>query len=324
MNANRRQLLQYLVEEKGQFVSGEMLSNRLNISRTAVWKYIEDLKSEGFQIEAVRKKGYRLIQEPAQISASTLLPHLSTEWVGQHIHVFERSESTQQEAKRLARTGSSSGTVVLAEQQTNGKGRLGRPWHSPPGTGIWLSLLVRPDLVLSKIPQLTLLSAVAATRALRQVTHLDIGIKWPNDLLINRRKVAGILTELDAESDRVHVVLIGIGINVNQKTEDFPADLQQGATSLAMEAGKPIDRKACLIHVLEEWERLYELYLEKGFRPIKTLWETYSVSLGQRVIARTMEGQYEGRATGITDEGILLLEEANGNIRQIYSADLKT
>jgi BirA family transcriptional regulator, biotin operon repressor / biotin---[acetyl-CoA-carboxylase] ligase len=324
MNTNRKHLLKQLMLRKGTFVSGQQLSEQLQISRAAVWKHIDELKKEGFEIEAVRKQGYRLLKEPDRLSAAALHSHLATKVVGQQLRVLDAVGSTQQVAHQLAREGAPSGSVVIANHQTGGRGRLGRKWYSPPGTGIWMSIVIRPDMTLHKAPQLTLLTSVAVLRALHKETGQNIHIKWPNDLLLNGRKLAGILTELNAEADRVQYAVIGIGINVNQKVADFPEELATIATSLAIEKGDLVDRKACILSILKEWEDLYELYEQHGFSTIKTLWELHSASLGEKIVARTMDGQFEGIAKGITDEGVLLLEDARGHVQRIYSADIET
>ncbi|WP_042685677.1 biotin--[acetyl-CoA-carboxylase] ligase [Caldalkalibacillus thermarum] len=323
MNEIRKQLLHELLKSRG-FVSGEELSQKLSVSRTAIWKHIEELRKEGYQIEAVRKQGYRLVAEPKSLSPSSIISHLQTTWLGQNLHYFEEVESTQTIAHRLAREGAPSGTVVLADHQQAGKGRLGRSWFSPKGTGLWMSLLIRPHIPLTSVPQLTLLTSVAVLRAVKQLVSIPLHIKWPNDVLCGQKKVAGILTELDAEADRVRYVIIGIGINVNQQEEEFPTELRTKATSLRIEAQKALSRKELAIAILQEWEKLYGLYEQSGFGPVKTLWEAHTCSLGQHIVARTPHGQVEGIARGITDEGVLLLEDGQGTMHKIYSADIET
>lgn len=257
--------------------------------------------------------------DPALIQAC-----LQTEFVGKHFLSLAETSSTQHIAQEQAKQGAPSGTVIVADTQTNGKGRLGRTWQSPAGTGIWMSVLLRPDLPLSKIPQLTLLTAVAMVKGIRQAVQVEPSIKWPNDLLLNDRKLAGILTEVQAEGNRVKHVIIGIGLNVNQEQEDFPEELAAIATSIRRESGKEADRNRLIAAILNEWEALYQLYCTEGFRVIKTLWEMYATSLGQRIVARTTQGTYTGVAQGITDEGVLLLEDEQGNVHKIYSADIET
>lgn len=322
MNKKRMDVLKILLDNEGQFFSGEKLSEIFAVSRTSIWKHIEELKKEGYAIEAVRKQGYRIIDKPDKLQVSTILPHLSSKWLGQNLHVYEQVESTQIKAHQLATEGAPHGTMVVADQQMGGKGRLGRPWHSPSGTGIWLSFIIRPDTPIRKAAQLTLLTAVAILRSLQKRTDVQIDIKWPNDLLVNKHKIVGILTELSAEADRVNYMILGIGINVNQEKQDFPEELIDVATSLFIESEQKWDRNQLLIDLIAEWESLYEHYVTNGFHSIKILWETYSCSLGKKIVANTMDGQYTGIATGITDEGVLLLKDDAGNIHKIYSADI--
>jgi BirA family biotin operon repressor/biotin-[acetyl-CoA-carboxylase] ligase len=324
VNSLRIELLQQLVENRHIFLSGEDLSQRLQVSRTAIWKHIEELRKEGYKIEAVRKQGYKITKVPHTLSESTILPYFKSKWLGHTLYVYDEVESTQVIAQKLAREGAPSGTLVVADQQTAGKGRMGRKWHSQAGTGIWMSLILRPDIPLASTPQLTLLSSIAILKGIMNETNLDIGIKWPNDLLIEGKKIAGILTELSAETDRVNHVIIGVGINVNQVEDDYPEEIRGIATSLAIKAGQVVNRNNLIIQITKEWEDLYELYIKHGFSPIKTLWEAYALSIGRTVVARTLRGQYEGIALGITEEGVLLLEDAEGTIHKIYSADIET
>lgn len=249
---------------------------------------------------------------------------LHTAFVGQRLLTLDEVTSTQHIAQQEAREGCPSGTVILAEAQTQGKGRLGRTWQSPKGTGIWLSLIVRPNLPLTQVPQLTLLTAVALVRGISQVTGIEASIKWPNDVLIQGKKIAGILTELQTEGNKVQYVIIGLGLNVNQQQSDFPQDLAEIATSLRAVKGEVLDRTKLIASILIQWEELFSLYEAKGFTFIKTLWETYALALGETIVARTLQGSITGRALGITDDGTLLLEDAHGNVHQIYSADIET
>lgn len=319
----RTRLLQAFSESEGQFLSGQKLSETLGCSRTAVWKHIEDLRSEGYELEAVRKLGYRITHKPDKISGNEIQLGLKTEFMGRHIHFEDVVPSTQKIAHSLAGNGAEEGTIVVADQQTSGRGRLARAWYSPKQTGIWMSLILRPKIPINKTPQLTLLTAVALIQAIEEVTGLTPEIKWPNDILINGKKIVGILTELQAEADRVHSVIIGIGMNVNHALDQFPEELQSVATSIAIETGKPSDRAEVIQAILRKFEKLYTSYLIHGFLPVKLLWESYAISLNKNLIARTLHGAIRGRAVGIDDEGVLLLETAEGKIEKIYSADIE-
>lgn len=200
---------------------------------------------------------------------------------------------------------------------------MDRQWHSPKYTGIWMSVILRPNIPPPKAPQLTLITAVAAVQAIEELTELSPQIKWPNDILLNGKKVTGILTELQADVDRINSIIIGIGVNVNQQMEDYPMELQTTATSLAIEGGEELQRAELIKTLLYRLEKLYLLYLEKGFYPIKLLWESYAISIGKNITARTLTGSIHGKAMGITEEGILMIEDSSGKIHHVYSADIE-
>nr|WP_277398361.1 biotin--[acetyl-CoA-carboxylase] ligase [Neobacillus citreus] len=305
------------------YLSGQFLAELIGCSRTAVWKHIEELRKEGFELEAVRKKGYRIIKTPEKITADEIRLGLTTEFIGKNIHYEETVESTQKIAHRLSSENVPEGTVVIAEEQISGRGRMNRPWHSPKYTGIWMSLILRPNIPLTKAPQLTLLTAVAIVQAIEEVTGLNPEIKWPNDILLNGKKITGILTEMQAEADQIHSIIIGMGLNVNQTKDDFPPELQNIASSLLIEKGDALSRASIIRSIFTHFEKLYLLFLEKGFYPIKLLWEGYAISIGKMIKARTLTGVIEGKALGITDEGVLKIEDASGVIHHVYSADIE-
>ncbi|WP_139343136.1 biotin--[acetyl-CoA-carboxylase] ligase [Fictibacillus arsenicus] len=319
----REALLHMLAEKEGEFVSGQQISENLNCSRTAIWKHISELRKSGYSIEAVQKRGYRLLTSPDLVTAEEVSLYTGEGTFGKKVTYKTSVKSTQEIAHSLAREGAVEGSIVIADEQTGGRGRLGRAWQSPSGTGIWMSLILRPEIPLQKAPQLTLLIAVAASRAIEKVTGLEAAIKWPNDLLIKGKKVAGILTELQAEADSIHSVIVGIGMNVNQEKKHFSEEISEIATSLSIESGKTYKRAELAGAVLQEIENLYRSYLDNGFAVIKLLWEARAYSLGKRITARSVTGSITGYAKGITDEGVLLLEDDNGEIHSIYSADIE-
>lgn len=321
-SAIRKRLIELFTTSEQDFVSSQQICDELGCSRTAVWKHIENLRKEGYEVEAVRRKGYRLLHKPDKISEDEILFGLETEVFGRHIYFQKEVASTQLIAHDLVNEGAPHGTLVVSDHQTKGVGRLQRKWHSPNGTGIWMSLIVRPEIPLHKAPQMTLLASVAITEAIIQQTDLSPSIKWPNDILLNGKKVVGILTELKAEADQVHAVIIGSGINVNQTADDFPDELKNIATSMGMELDEKVDRAALIQNIMYAFEKRYDDYMNHGFAPIKQLWETYTMTIGKDIIARTVNGQYTGKALGINDEGVLLLETTDG-IQKIYSADIE-
>jgi BirA family transcriptional regulator, biotin operon repressor / biotin---[acetyl-CoA-carboxylase] ligase len=318
----RKRLIEAFTNAGEEYLSGQYLADLVGCSRTAIWKHIEELRKEGFLFEAVKKKGYKIIQAPEKVTADEIAFGLKTDFIGRQIHYEEKVDSTQKVAHRLATEGVIDGTVVVADEQTLGRGRMDRRWHSPKYTGVWMSIILRPNLPLQKAPQLTLVTAVAVVQAIEEITGLLPQIKWPNDILINGKKVTGILTELQADSDRINAVIIGIGINVNQKRADFPEEIQQIATSLAVESEQTISRAALMQTVFDRLEKLYLIYLKSSFHPIKLLWESYALSVGKDIIARTITGDIKGKALGITDDGVLKIEQDNGEISHIYSADI--
>jgi BirA family biotin operon repressor/biotin-[acetyl-CoA-carboxylase] ligase len=319
----RKKLLTVFTEHQGEFVSGQKISDMLGCSRTAVWKHISELRKEGYELEAVQRKGYRIKEKPDKMSSNEIQLGLKTKILGTEIHYRESLSSTQKVAHQLANEGTPEGTIVVAEEQVNGRGRLDRSWYSPKHTGIWCSLILRPKISPQRSPQLTLLAAVGVVRGIEKATGIQANIKWPNDILINNKKVVGILTELQAEADRINAVIIGIGINVNQETEHFPESLRDVATSIAIEKGESCNRALILQEILYEIEQLYDEYLENGFSVIKTIWESHAVSIGKQITARTLNGTILGRALGITDDGVLIIEDDQGKKHNIYSADIE-
>lgn len=323
MGALQQALLEILFENKNGYISGQTISNQLGCSRTAVWKHIKDLENKGYHIESIHKKGYKLISAPNELSEGEILAGLKTEKLGKKIIFKEKIPSTQKLAHHLAEDGTPHGSLVLADQQLTGRGRLGRQWHSPKGTGIWMSLIIRPELSPQRAPQLTLLTAVAIVKAIQDVTQVECQIKWPNDILYQGKKLVGILTELQAEVDVTKAVIIGIGMNVNIDKNQFPDDLVDKATSIKEITGKEFRRSTIIQTILFEFEKLYNIYLQEGFSIIKLLWESYAVSIGQVIKVRLPRGnELLGKAKGINEEGVLLLEGNDGEIHHIYSADI--
>ncbi|MFC4410941.1 biotin--[acetyl-CoA-carboxylase] ligase [Chungangia koreensis] len=322
MNSLTSEILKQLVNSGNEPISGQQIADQLKISRTAVWKHIKQLEDDGYEIISVKKKGYLLHKRMDSLHPAMLDSMTSTERVGRKIHYFDSCPTTQSIAHEEAANGAVDGTVVISEEQTAGKGRLARNWSSTKGKGIWMSIILRPDIPPQLAPQFTLVAAVAITRAIADETGVTPSIKWPNDLLINGRKCTGILTELQAEADRVQSIILGIGVNVNQTTEDFPDELKSIATSLKIEIGNDVDRLVLTAKIFEYIEKYTDLYIEQGFRPLKILWESYSDTLGKRIRASMVNGEIIGKAIGITEEGVLQIQTDDGKIHGIYSADI--
>jgi BirA family biotin operon repressor/biotin-[acetyl-CoA-carboxylase] ligase len=306
----------------GAILSGEELSERLGVSRTAVWKQIGTLRRKGFEVEAVAGKGYRLISSPDRLAPGAIAAGISTVRVGRQVVVFDEVGSTNTEAFRLAEGGAVEGTVVLAEAQTRGKGRMGRTWESPSGVNIYCSVILRPAILPLATPQLTFVSSLAVCRAIESVCGLVPRIKWPNDILLNGRKVAGLLNELSAETERVNFLVLGIGLNVNMEPEQFPSDLRYPATSLAMESGGPLSRLPLIRALLTELDRLYGRYLDDGFAPLREEWERRSAFQGQRVKVSSPGDDLVGVAAGIDGDGALLVRRDDGEVSRVLAGDV--
>ncbi len=314
-------VLAFLAEAADEVVSGEAISDKLGLTRAAVWKHVEALRGQGYRIDAVASRGYRLVAVPDRLRALELRPLLNTHDVGQVLHCFEEVGSTNDEAKALADGDAGHGEVVVAERQTEGRGRRGRTWISPPRRNVAFSVILRPEeLPPTRAPELTLVAAVAVCDALRH-SGVDAGIKWPNDVLVGGRKIAGILTEMSAEADRVHWVVVGVGVNVNARLEDFPEELQGEATSLLLEREQPAPRALFLAACLTELEGWYDRHAEEGFAPIRQAWRDRSVTLGREVVVRTDGQDVTGLAEDIDESGALLVRTGAGLVR-ITSGDV--
>jgi BirA family biotin operon repressor/biotin-[acetyl-CoA-carboxylase] ligase len=313
-------VLSFLAEAGDEFVSGEAISDKLGLTRAAVWKHVEALRAQGYRIEAVPAKGYRLAGIPDRLTPLELRPLLNTHDLGQTLHHFEVIGSTNDHARELAEEGAGHGEVVIAESQTGGRGRRGRPWSSPPGRNVYLSAILRPDLPPSRAPELTLLTSVAICDALRQA-DVPAEIKWPNDLLVHGRKIAGILTELASEPEKVHWVVVGVGINVNATEADFPDDLKAIATSVRIERGAPAPRALFVAACLTALEGWLDRHAEEGFAPIREAWRARSGTLGRDVTVKTGAQDVTGRAEDIDEAGALLVRTERG-LERILSGDV--
>lgn len=322
MSSTRQKLIKLLSDAKGDYISGQYLSDVLHISRSAVWKHMNELKKDGYTIEGKAKKGYRIMESPDKLSENTISWGLNTKWLGKKV-IHKRSiVSTQKLAHELAHEGTEHGTIVIADEQTAGKGRMGRSWHSGLNKTISLSMVLRPNLLPYLTPQLTLLSATVIAEVLAELTDLAIQIKWPNDILIHHKKMTGILTEMQAEQDKVQYVIIGIGININQTKEEFPEEVRERATSLFIETEKEWDLVTIIQHILETFEHKYERYLEEGFQPVKQTWENYGFRLNEYLEINSGQETWQGMFLGIAEDGALLAKRRNGQIERVYSAEI--
>jgi len=316
-------ILSALRAEDGAGVSGAELSQQLGISRAAVWARIQELRQLGYDIEASPHRGYRLISAPDQLHADDLLSRLGkTKVVGRDIRVFQETTSTNDVVEKLARDGVKEGVVVFAESQTKGRGRLGRKWMSPPRKGLWFSLLLRPAMRPTAATQLTIAAATALSRAIRLHTGITPEIKWPNDILIQGKKVAGILTELSAELDKVKYVILGVGVDVNLGAGEFPHELRKLATSLKIETGQSIDRAELAAAILCELDRDYARICAGQFTAVADEWESQCATLGHNVVIRLGDRQIQGRAESLDVDGALLLRTQHGHLETIIGGDV--
>ncbi|HVU28693.1 MAG TPA: biotin--[acetyl-CoA-carboxylase] ligase [Verrucomicrobiae bacterium] len=304
-------------------ISGAQLADQLKISRAAIWARIEDLRKVGYEIEASPHLGYKIVSEPDALIADDLLARLGkTKIIGRDIRVFEQTTSTNDVIEKLARDGVREGVVVFAESQTKGRGRLGRKWISPARKGLWFSILLRPNLRPQETTQLTVASAIALRRAILAETNLRAEIKWPNDILIGGKKVAGILTELSAELDKVRCVILGIGIDVNLDAHEFPADLKKIATSLKVESGEKISRAELATAILRELDFDYSQICAGKFSEIADEWEAHCATIGKNVTVHIGDRKIRGRAESLGDDGALLLRTEHGRLERIIGGDV--
>lgn len=317
-----QKIVELFRKRPGGVISGEELGNTLNISRTAVWKHIKTLKKLGYLIEAVPSQGYRLLSSPDILIPAEISAGMETKRIGRKIICFKETDSTNIVAFKLAEEGMEEGTVVIAEEQHRGKGRLGRHWESPYGTNLYCSIILRPPLTPVNAPQLTFLSAVAVTKAIETTTSLHPFIKWPNDVLINGMKVAGLLNEINAETERIHFVVLGIGVNINMRREQFPNDLRHPASSLFLEGGAHVNRVEFARALFITFDKLYDDYLIRGYNTIKEEWLSRSIVLGRKVKISFEDSELVGLVTGIDDYGALLLRKSDGEISRVLSGDV--
>ena len=304
-----------------EFVSGQQLCEEFGVSRTAVWKAINQLKEEGYEIEAVHNKGYRLLGCPDIISAEEVKSRLHTDWAGCEVRYFDTLDSTNICAKRMAEEGAPNGTLVIADKQTAGRGRCGRVWETPKGTAIAMTLLMRPNLRPEKASMLTLVMGMAVTRAVNELYSLNCQIKWPNDIVYQGKKLCGILTEMSADMDQIHYVIVGIGINVQMT--DFPKEIQNTATSLKLVTGKTLLRNELLAKVLEEFEVLYEQFVSaESLKNLKAEYESRLANKDNRVNVLAPSGAWQGICLGIKEDGALLVQREDGNVEEVIAGEV--
>ncbi len=317
-------ILHILRNDPGAWVSGEELSRLLRVSRSAVWKHMGSLRKDDYGIESSPRKGYRLTRNSPWLLPAEIREGLQTSFLGrEEIAYFRETDSTNNRAKERAAAGASEGTLVIAEAQTGGRGRKGRSWFSPPGEGLYVSLVLRPRISPVEAPKITLIAGIATAETLIEAfPGRDVHIKWPNDVLVGAGKIAGILTEISSDMDRVGYLVSGLGLNVN--TRRFPPELEGIATSLAMETGRVLDRAPLVRALLQRYETWYTAFLHEGPGPMLDRWKGLSRTLGTRIAVETPRGRRSGIARDLDGNGGLVLEDDAGRMHTIISGDVGT
>lgn len=316
----KTEILRYLKEADG-YISGQELCERFQVSRTAVWKVVRQLEAEGYEIEAVRNRGYRLKTAGDILSQAEILSSIRGSWAGREILYLDEVDSTNTAAKKAAENGAVHGTLVVSERQTGGKGRRGRAWDSPRGTGIFMTLILRPNMAPVHASMLTLVAALAVADGIRECTGAESLIKWPNDIVMSGKKICGILTEMSADPDCINYVAVGIGINVNM--EEFPEEIRGVAASIFTETGKKRKRSLLISAVMAAFERYYEVFMKTT--DMSGLLEDYNGKLancGRTVRVLDPAGEYSGTAIGIDREGELLVEMEDTTVRRVLSGEV--
>lgn len=316
-----------LLRNSADYVSGQQLCDQFGVSRTAVWKVINQLKEEGYQIESVSRKGYRLLESPADIlSQSEIASRLQTKWAGRKLYYVDSTGSTNTDAKRYAEEGDPHGTTVVADMQTAGKGRRGRRWQSPTGLNTYFTILLKPDFTPDKASMLTLVMALSVAEAIEEITELKTEIKWPNDIIVNKKKVVGMLTEMSTtpEMDEIQYVVVGVGVNVNMGSiEDFPEEIRETATSLRIESGRQINRAVLVEHILERFEQNYEKFEQTlELSGLLDAYQSHLVNVDARVRVLDPAGEYTGISHGINATGELIVEKEDGSIVNVYAGEV--
>lgn len=303
----KEEILRLLRSADG-YISGQELCNRFGVSRTAVWKAINQLKEAGYEIEAQQNKGYRLMAAPDLMTEAEIKSLMHTEWVAKEVLYFDTIDSTNTKAQELAEKGYPSGTLVVADKQESGKGRRGRSWVSPSGTGIFMTLMIKPDINPNNASMLTLVAALAVAKAITSVTGEEAMIKWPNDIVVNSKKVCGILTEMNAQFDYINHIVVGIGINVHN--ESFPEEISQMASSLMIEAGgKRFHRAQIIAETMSYFEQYYDTFLKtQDLSALVREYDKLLVNRNKSVRVLDPKEPFDGKAMGITPKGELIVD----------------
>ena len=310
-----------LLRENDEYISGQAICESLGVSRTAVWKVIKQLKNEGYEIDSVSNKGYHLTTSPDVMSEAEISSRLDTEFLGKKLYYFETIDSTNEYLKHLPEEETVHGTVCIGDHQSAGKGRLGRTWLSPRGSSIYISYLLKPDIEPANASMLTIVAALSVAKAINKVTGLDTSIKWPNDIVVNSKKVCGILTEMTADMDRIERVIIGIGINVNM--ESFDDSIKDMATSLRIESGMVVKRADIIINMLKTFEEYYSMFVKT--EDLSLLLDDYNsilVNRGKEVRIIERDKEWAATAVSMNKLGELIVNDNEGKEVNIRSGEV--
>lgn len=310
-----------LLRERGDYVSGQELCEHFGVSRTAVWKAVGQLKKQGFAIEAVRNRGYRLAQEEEIFGQHELESRMDTRWAGRPVHFYQVLDSTNLRAKLDAENGAEQGTLVVADMQTAGRGRRGRSWSSPADANVYFTLILKPDFAPDKASMLTLIMAMAVASGITGTCGAEARIKWPNDIVIGGKKVCGMLTELSVQQDYIQHVVIGAGVNVRR--QEFAPEIAATAACLEQECGRKVPRAELVVNIMKAFEKYYDSFLETlDFSLLKEAYDGLLVSCGREVRVLDPKGEYMGISKGINCNGELLVELPDGSETAVYAGEV--
>jgi BirA family transcriptional regulator, biotin operon repressor / biotin---[acetyl-CoA-carboxylase] ligase len=315
-------ILSMLKEVKDSYISGQKISEELGVSRAAIWKYINKLKDEGYVIDSISKNGYKLVSSPDLLTFNEVNSYLNTKYIGNNIVHFDTIDSTNTKAKELASKGAQDGTIVISEEQTIGRGRFDRRWCSPKYKGIWMSIILRPNIDPINASTITLIGAAAVFNALQDI-GIKAEIKWPNDIILNNKKICGILTEMSSELNQINYLVIGIGININISYEEFPKELQEIATSLRVEKGQCFSRQEITAAILNHFEKLYEEFIIEGnLKTTIEICKKNSFLIGKEIQLLNRGELKAAKAVDINEDGLLVIEHKNGSIEKVISGEV--
>lgn len=315
-------ILSMLKNSKDSFISGQRISEEIGVSRAAIWKYINKLKEEGYDIDSISKNGYKLVSSPDLVTFHEINDYLNTKYIGKSIIHFDTIDSTNTKAKELASKGAENGTIVISEEQISGRGRFERKWCSPKFKGIWMSIILRPDIDPINAATITLIGAAAVNEALKDF-QIKTEIKWPNDIILNNKKLCGILTEMNSELNQINYLIMGIGVNVNISLEEFPKEIQTIATSLKAESGKNFSRQKLAAAILNHFEKFYEKFVkEDNLSPIIDICKENSFLIGKEIQLYNRGVLTVAKAVDINESGLLIIEHEDGTIEKVISGEV--